>query len=86
LNTFYRFDMRLEKVIRLGDTGRIYIMADLFNVLNAKLENRRYQKGWGTVYRDAATRAISYTPNATAYTLNEVLNPRLLRLGVRFQF
>jgi hypothetical protein len=86
LNTFYRFDMRLEKVIRLGDTGRIYLMADLFNVFNAKLENRRYQKGWGTVYRADVTRTISYTPNATAYTLNEVLNPRLLRLGVRFQF
>jgi len=86
LNTFYRFDMRVEKVITLGDTGRIYLMADLFNVFNAKLENRRYQKGWGTVYRDALTRAISYTPNATAFTLNEVLNPRLLRLGIRFQF
>ena len=78
--------MRVEKVITLGDTGRIYLMADLFNVFNAKLENRRYQKGWGTVYRDAVTRAISYTPSATAYELNEILNPRLLRLGIRFQF
>ena len=86
LNTFYRFDMRVEKVITLGDTGRIYLMADLFNVFNATLENRRYQKGWGTVYRDAVTRAISYTPNATAFTLNEILNPRLLRVGIRFQF
>ena len=85
LSTFYRFDMRLEKVITLGDTGRIYLMADLFNVFNAKLENRRYQKGWGTVYR-YADRSISFTPNATAFTLNEILNPRLLRLGVRFQF
>jgi len=86
LNTFYRFDMRLEKVITLGDTGRIYLMADLFNVCNAKLENRRYQKTWGTVYRADVTRAISYTPDPDAYTLNEILNPRLLRFGVRFQF
>ena len=89
LNTFYRFDMRLEKVITLGDTGRIYLMADLFNVFNAKLENRRYQKAWGTVYRDAADRTptgISYSPSGTAFELNEILNPRLLRFGVRFQF
>jgi hypothetical protein len=85
LNTFFRFDVRLEKVITLGDTGRIYLMADFFNIFNSKLENRRYQKGWGTVYR-YSDRSISYTPNSTAYTLNEILNPRLLRLGVRFQF
>jgi len=87
LNTFYRFDFRVEKVITLGDTGRIYLMADLFNVFNAKLENRRYQKDWGTIYRDSdIDRTITYSPSATAFTLNEILNPRLLRFGVRFQF
>ena len=96
LNTFYRFDIRLEKVINLGDTGRIYLMADLFNVFNAKLENRRYQRIWGTVYRDAVDRSTEfntyyeYDPRspygANAYKLNEILNPRVLRLGVRFQF
>ncbi len=85
LNTFYRFDLRLEKVINLGDTGRIYLMADLFNVFNAKLENRRYQRTWGTIYR-YADRSLSFTRSSTAYTLNEILNPRILRLGVRFQF
>jgi hypothetical protein len=85
LNTFYRFDFRLEKVINLGDTGRIYLMADLFNVFNAKLENRRYQRTWGTIYR-YADRSLSFTRSSTAYTLNEILNPRVLRLGVRFQF
>jgi len=93
LNTFYRFDFRLEKVINLGDTGRIYLMADLFNVFNAKLENRRYQRIWGTVYRyaDRSTEFKTYYSSgsaygASAYTLNEILNPRVLRLGVRFQF
>ena len=93
LNTFYRFDLRLEKVITLGDTGRIYIMADLFNVFNAKLENRRYQRIWGTVYRyaDRSTEFSTYYSSGSpygvnAYTLNEILNPRVLRFGVRFQF
>ncbi|MBA7683628.1 hypothetical protein ES703_92002 [subsurface metagenome] len=98
LNAFYRFDIRLEKVIKLGDTGRIYVMADLFNVFNAKLENRRYQRIWGTVYRDAVDRSTEFSIpyalpgetwspyGANAYKLNEILNPRVLRLGVRFQF
>jgi len=85
LNTFYRFDLRLEKVINLGDTGRIYLMADMFNVFNSKLENRRYQRTWGRIYR-YADRSLSFTRTSTAYTLNEILNPRVLRLGVRFQF
>jgi hypothetical protein len=93
LNTFYRFDFRLEKVINLGDTGRIYLMADLFNVFNAKLENRRYQRIWGSVYRRADRTYYFSTYYASgsaygenAYTLNEILNPRVLRFGVRFQF
>jgi hypothetical protein len=61
-------------------------MVDLFNAFNAKLENYRHQKIWGTVYRDAGTRAISFTPTPPAYALNEILNPRVMRLGVRFQF
>ncbi|MDH5705620.1 MAG: Plug domain-containing protein, partial [Candidatus Aminicenantes bacterium] len=85
LSTFYRFDLRLEKVINLGDTGRIYLMADLFNVFNAKLENRRYQRTWGTIYHYTDNH-LTFTRSATAYTLNEILNPRILRLGVRFQF
>jgi len=85
LSTFYRFDLRLEKVINVGDTGRIYLMADLFNVFNAKLENRRYQRTWGRIYHYADD-SLSFTRTATAYTLNEILNPRILRLGVRFQF
>ncbi len=85
LNTFYRFDLRLEKVINLGDTGKIYLMADLFNAFNSKLENRRYQKTWGTYYV-YANGTSSFTRTANAYALNEILNPRMLRLGVRFQF
>jgi hypothetical protein len=98
LPTFYKIDIRLEKVITLGDTGRIYLMADLFNVLNSKLETRRYQNIWGTVYRDAVDRTpdgisfSTYHPwywlgvGSNANHLYELLNPRVIRFGVRFQF
>jgi len=87
LNTFYRFDLRLEKVLTLGDTGRIYLMADLFNVFNSKLENRRNQKTWGYIdWYGAGNPNNDFTRDADAYALNELLNPRVLRFGVRFQF
>jgi hypothetical protein len=87
LNTFFRFDLRLEKVLTLGDTGRIYIMADMFNVFNSKLENRRNQKTWGTYYYYGPGDPNNYfRRDADAYALNEILNPRVVRLGVRFQF
>ena len=87
LNTFYRFDVRLEKMIKFGDYGRIWLMADIFNVLNSKLENRRYQKSWGTYYYYGAGDARNtFRYDLSAYTLNEVLNPRVMRVGVRFTF
>jgi hypothetical protein len=87
LNTFYRLDVRLEKMIKVGDAGRIWIMADIFNVLNLKLENRRYQKSWGTYYYYGDGDSRNYfSPSLDAYSLNEVLNPRVMRLGIRFQF
>ena len=61
-----QLSMRLEKMLRLGDTGRIYIMADLFNVLNSTIENRRYQKYIGTAYiypNAAQNRFVPYLQN-----------------------
>ncbi len=87
LNTFYRLDFRVEKMLRLGDSGRIYLMADCFNILNSMLENRRYQKSWGTYYFYGEGDSRNYfNPDLSAYTLNELLNPRVLRFGVRFTF
>jgi hypothetical protein len=87
LDVFYKLDMRLEKVWRSGDFGRIYFMVDIFNVFNNTHENRRYQRDWGYFYYygqgDSRNRWSEYT---LAYTLNEILNPRVMRLGVRFQF
>ncbi len=87
LDVFYKLDMRLEKVWRSGDFGRIYFMVDMFNVLNSTHENRRYQRDWGSFYYYGAGDSRNrFSESTTAFTLNETLTPRVMRLGVRFQF
>lgn len=85
LPNFYQLNFRLEKVIKLGDTGKIYLMADVFNVFNSSIVNRRYDANEGTynIYADGST---AFAPYAFNNVVNEILNPRIMRLGVRFQF
>jgi hypothetical protein len=86
LPLFYNLTLRLEKMLKLGDTGRIYVMADLFNVLNLTIENRRYQKDHGTYYVYPNAAQNRYVKQNNYYALNEIINPRVLRVGVRFTF
>ena len=85
LPAFYQLNLRLEKLIKLGDTGRIYLMADIFNALNSSIINRRYDQNEGTI-RISTTGVVTNTPYANYYKVNEILNPRVTRLGIRFQF
>lgn len=80
--TFYNLNLRVEKIVRAGDMGKIYIMGDLFNVFNSQIENRRYDAWHGRYYVHNG----SLSTNPTDDLINEVLNPRVLRVGVRFQF
>ena len=82
LATFYNLNMRVEKVLRVGDIGRIYVMIDIFNVFNNNVMNRRRDYDGGTYYLDDQ----SHSPYSRMGEPNEVLNPRIFRLGVRFQF
>lgn len=82
LPVFWNLNLRAEKLIRVADTGKIYIMADLFNAFNQSHENRRYDPYHGTYYAHDQRLATNPTDNL----INEVLNPRIIRLGVRFQF
>jgi hypothetical protein len=82
LPTFWNLNMRLEKVLRVGDIGRIYLMADAFNIFNNNVLNRQRDIDLGTYYVDDETHA-QYSRSGEP---NEVLNPRIFRLGVRFQF
>jgi hypothetical protein len=82
---FYQLNVRLEKLIKLGDTGRIYLMADVFNLLNSAIINRRFDRNEGT-WNISALGVGSRSPYASYYRVNEILNPRIARFGVRFQF
>jgi hypothetical protein len=64
-------------------------MADVFNLLNSNMPNRQYSRYPGTAYfRDVNGTFQQY--NHSAYALNdrlyEILNPRIWRFGVRFEF
>jgi hypothetical protein len=85
LPTFYQLNLRLEKMVKLGETGRIYLMADAFNVTNAAIIDRRYDMYEGAYYINSQT-GNSFVPYPLNYTVNEILNPFIMRLGVRFQF
>ncbi len=81
LPTFYQLNLRIEKMIKIG-TGRAYLMVDAFNALNTAVINRRYDENYGT-YQLTTSHLAAY---ANFYKINEVLNPRIFRFGVRFQF
>lgn len=85
LPTYGNLTIRLEKMIRLGDTGRIYLMADLFNVFNTATMIQRYDRDHGTyyIYSDPANNYFRPQRDFDPYA---ILNPRLLRFGVRFSF
>ncbi|HMA53626.1 MAG TPA: hypothetical protein VKT17_04155, partial [Acidobacteriota bacterium] len=81
LPVFSNLTFRIEKKITLG-SGRMYFMADVFNALNSAVVNRSYDAYFGTYYVD--TQASSVNPFNRLY--NEILNPRVWRFGLRFEF
>ncbi|HOW84576.1 MAG TPA: carboxypeptidase regulatory-like domain-containing protein [Candidatus Aminicenantes bacterium] len=85
LPNFYQLNFRVEKLIKLGDTGKIYLMADIFNVFNSSIINRRYDRREGDYYINADS-STTFSAYANNYRVNELLNPRIMRLGIRFQF
>jgi hypothetical protein len=82
LPTFWNLNLRLEKILRIGDAGRIYLMVDAFNVLNQNILNRQRDDNPGTLYLHSG----AFSVNSRSAEPNEVLNPRIFRFGVRFQF
>jgi hypothetical protein len=88
LPTFFNITLRLEKKISVGQ-GRLFLMADVFNLLNSNMAIRTYSKYDGYDYvRDVAGVSTQYAHYLYPFNglLNEVLNPRIWRLGVRFEF
>ncbi len=81
LPTFANLSLRLEKKVNVG-AGRMYLMADVFNVLNSAIVNRAYDANIGTYYVNTGESVA----NPTYRRYNEILNPRVWRFGVRFEF
>ncbi len=81
LPVFRNLSFRIEKKISLG-ASRMYLMADVFNALNTAVVNRAYDAYLGTYYVD--TEEFSANPFNRLY--NEILNPRVWRFGLRFEF
>jgi hypothetical protein len=86
LPTYGNLTIRLEKMIRLGDTGRIYLMADLFNVFNTSTMIQRYDRDHGVYSIEEDPADNSFAADANDFQPYSILNPRLLRFGVRFTF
>jgi len=89
LPTFYNITLRLEKMINIGNAGRLYLMADVFNLLNSNMGIRSYSKRDGDIYlRDVGGTMEQYSSYTYPYNnvLNEILNSRIVRFGARFEF
>src|SRR5262249_48529234 len=78
LPTVYNLDLRLAKNVKLGPTSFI-LSADLFNVFNSSTELSRNRLSSSAPYNKTAG-------TGSFNRLDEILNPPVLRLGLRFQF
>jgi hypothetical protein len=74
-------NFRIERSFGLGE-GRMVLMADVFNVFNSATVTRAYDAYDGTYYVDTET----FVPDPYNRAFNAILNPRVWRFGVRFEF
>jgi hypothetical protein len=82
----HKLNFRLEKMFRLGDNGSIHAMVDIFNILNADTPIDRTEKFHGTYYVYEDPELNTWVPNPASDLINQILMPRVFRLGIRFQF
>lgn len=86
LPLFFNLSFRVEKMVRIGDNGKIYLMADVFNALNSATATNRNDRFQGTFYNYEDSSLNTFVPDPHTYRLNKILNPRVMRLGLRFTF
>ncbi len=85
LPDMWNVNLKLEKKLRIGNTGAVYLMVDVFNLFDAHTMNRRYDYNLGTFYY-YADGSTGWSKATRSGENNEVLNPRVFRLGARFEF
>ncbi|HEX3107850.1 MAG TPA: hypothetical protein VHU41_02070, partial [Thermoanaerobaculia bacterium] len=76
-----QLDLRLAKDLRLSRFG-LTLSVDAFNVTNS---NTILQRNAGAVC-SGSTASTKCTPSASANHIQEVLSPRVFRLGARVNF
>jgi len=82
LDPLFSTSLRIEKEINVVNKGKVYLMADIFNVFNALTIVSRSSRSIGTYYVHDG----SFVANAQSYIANETLAPLHVRFGIRFQF
>jgi hypothetical protein len=70
LPTFWNLDLRIEKVFRMGDWGSLSFIADIFNAFNNNM----------------SLGVERYTTSSQFNIDQEILGPRVLRVGVKIKF
>jgi hypothetical protein len=85
LDTVWTLNLKIEKMLKIGDVGRIYFSGDIFNALNQTPVLRQYDNVYGSFYLQKAGNWTYTAPSATNFLPSEIMNPYVFRLGVRFQ-
>lgn len=70
LSTFWKLDLRIEKVFSMGDWGNLSFIADIFNVFNENMSLGKDRLTTSSLFQDD----------------QEVLGPRVFRAGLRIRF
>jgi hypothetical protein len=79
-------NLKLEKMLSLGDTGKVWISADVFNALNNQSMNRERSSYYGSYEIEPSSGWTGFYSNRRHAEPNESLNPLIIRFGLRFQF
>jgi hypothetical protein len=82
LANVYNLGLHVEKAFKLGGTSRVYLSMDVFNLLNSSPVISRNDRDLGTYYVTSGL----FSPNAASGLASEILNPRVVRFGAKFQF
>jgi len=86
LPNVWLFNLKLEKMFSLGTVSKMYFSADLFNAFNSHTLMRRRDVEFGTFYYESGTLVDYGSPSSISGANNELMNPFIVRLGMRFQF
>ena len=81
----FTLNLKVEKMLKIGDLGRIYFSADFFNALNQTPVLRRYDNSYGSFYLQKTGAWTYAAPSSTNHAYTEIMNPYVFRLGIRFQ-